>query len=454
MSTDESNPAGRVWLRVAVRVALGVVILGVGIGAYAVLVALKPGAPRSNGNGAGLEVQSIVARAVGVPRAWRGYGSARAKWSSDVSAEVSGVVVDRPEALDPGVWVDKGTVIGLIDDTEYAARLARSEKNIASLEAQLRGLDVEAESVSDLLALAQESAALTEAKLERLRSAIGAGSASAFETEDLQIVLTRVKREVDSLEERLNLIPSRRAQLEGQLESERASATIAALDVERCRIKAPISGVVQEVLFDEGERVGLGTPLARLVDLRLIEVPVRVPLSAARWLGPGDDALLTASGAGGRCWDGAVVRVAPEADAATRTVTLFVEVGQGVDDRLGETVDLKELLLPGQFLMGDVSSREVEERVVVPRGAVLRDRVMVVDGEGRAEARVVEVLFNIDASFSAVHPHERQWSVLSSGVEPGDRVIISNLDEVSHGLGVTPVDVGELVAGGNGGGSS
>jgi hypothetical protein len=75
---------------------------------------------------------------------------------------------------------------------------------------------------------------------------------------------------------------------------------------------------------------------------------------------------------------------------------------------------------------------------------------MVVDENDRVEPRIVTIAYNVDALYPSLHPHERQWSVIESGIDPGDRVIISNLDELRSGTPVRPVDATGTLAGTNG----
>lgn len=454
MSEVKTNPTPIVWLKFGVRAVLGVAILVVGLGIFMLLAGTKTKAPRSELADRSFEVRSITVELVAAPRVWTGYGTGRAKSSANVTSEVAGIVANRPDEIDPGVWVDVGTLLVQIDDTEYLAILTRAEERASALEADIRGLDIEAESISDSLEFAKDSVRLTQDQLERLRSAVGAGGASRFETEILEQQLSRELREQEGLEERLNLVPTRRARLRAQFEGERADVRVAQLNVERCRIESPIAGILQEVSVDEGERLAIDQSVARVVDLRLIEIPLKLPVSAATRLTLGDRAELIAAGPSGMRWEGAVVRIAPEADAATRTVTVFVEVEQASEDRPHETAHIGGMLLPGQFLSGRVYTGEQAQRVIVPRAAVQRDRVMIVDGTERAEPRIVRVAYHIDGSFPTLHPHERQWAVLESGIDPGDRVIISNLDDLVAGSPVRPLDAAGALAGGNGGDSS
>ena len=57
--------------------------------------------------------------------------------------------------------------------------------------------------------------------------------------------------------------------------------------------------------------------------------------------------------------------------------------------------------------------------MIVPRGSVVDDRVMVIGASGRVESRPVGVSFYIESEHSDLVPGETQWAVLEGGLEPG-----------------------------------
>jgi RND family efflux transporter MFP subunit len=440
-SSGSSVLAGK-RVSVVSRIVVSVVILGVSLGIFRTLVALKPPAPRQDRPPAAMTVRVITATPVRTPRAWRGYGTAVAKAAADVAAEVAGTVVTRAPTVEVGGWIDAGEALVTIDAREYADRARRSAEIAASLEADLAGLDVELESQQETLRLADQSADLTRRELDRIRGAVEAGSANRFELEAIEDRLARVLREREVIQRELSLIPTRKARVRAQLDAERASQRLAELDVERCAVRSPISGVLQEIDVEVGERVNVGSRVGRVVDLGVIEVPVRVPVAGASWVRVGAKVAVAGVSEGREgAWEGVVARIAPEADPATRTIGVYVEVDQRGRDRTGPT------LLPGQFVFGRIESAETIERIAVPRGAVSGDRVFVVDAEGVVATREVEIAFASEGRHPGVHPDETQWYILEGGVEPGEVIAVSNIADLRPGMRVTAADVGRAVAG-------
>lgn len=425
--------ARRVMLRAMhgfVRALVAAVLIAVGIGVYQVLYATRP-SPEMQGVGEeGLPVRVMDVRPVEVARWWEGYGTVRPVREADVAAEVSGVVSQRAEHIDPGEWIERDDVIVRLDDREYEAQYERSLALIDSYKAQLDNLDVEAESLDEQVRLARESIDLIEWEIEQLRAAKIGGAASQVEVERLRVQLKNQQRTLEELRRQRGSIGPRRAQIEAQLASERSSARLAELNVERCTIRAPISGVIQRVDVREGERVSIGSPVARIVDVRVLEVPLQVPISAGHKLRVGDPAELISRSSAERVWRARTSRIAPEADPSTRTITVFVEMEQDVPK--GSAPDL----IPGRFVMARVREAGTRDGIVVPRRVIRDDRVMVVDAAGRVEARDVSIAHYAEARYPSLDEFEEQWAVISAGLGPGDRVIVSNLDEITPGMAV------------------
>ncbi len=430
-------------LGVIVRTLIGIVVLVGAIGVFAFLKATKPEAARTPRAEVGRVVQVVEAAAVRVDRAWEGYGTARAMRAADVVAEVSERVIERPGAVEEGAWIEAGGLIAALEPRPFADRVEEATQAVARLTANLQAIDVEEPSWGRALELAQDAARITRSEIEKMRAAVAEGGGIGLEVERLERELTLREREVNELARTLALIPSRRADLTAQKRAAEAALATARRDLELSRMVSPIAGVLQSVEVDVGERVQVGAPVARVVDLRRMEIPVLIPLSASAFVRIGDRAVVRTDAPSGGGWTGRVSRIAPESDPSRRSLTVFVEVEQEVPR------DRAPGLVPGAFVRATVYTGVGAERVVLPRASVNGDRVMIVNGQGVAESRRVEVAYFTDGRFPEIHALETEWAVLASGVGAGERVIVSNLDEVFAGESIAGVPAGAAGAGGS-----
>lgn len=429
-----------------VRSVVGLVAVLAAVGVTYELVRTKPQAPLADERLSPPVAAVLPAPVVRLPRVWTGYGTARALNAADVAAEVAGRVIERPVAIEDGARVGAGDLIARLDPRDYQGRADALRQQVAGATADLSGLEVEEASLRERVALSQDQAEAARRELERAREVFsrGSGNESAIDArvQSLQQVLVTL----EGLREQLARVPSRRSAIEATLAARRADLRVAEADLERTVIKAPLAGVIQRVSVEAGEFVRAGEPVARVVDLSEIEVPIRLPVSASDRLAVGDTATLWADGAspGELSWVGTVRRIAPEADAASRSVTVFVVVRQR--DGLGDG-EAAGLLRPGRFVLAEVTSQSDEPRVLVPRRVVEADRVRVAlppdpgwleSVEVREDPRLlrvdlsrarrlrrvsevqIEVERYIEGHFPGIDPVEREWAVLVPGMDAGD----------------------------------
>jgi membrane fusion protein (multidrug efflux system) len=94
------------------------------------------------------------------------------------------------------------------------------------------------------------------------------------------------------------------------------------------------------------------------------------------------------------------------------------------------------LLLPGMYVRAVISPAVLEHGLLVPQQGITRDpkgnaTAMVVSQDGKVEQRAVEVSRTIGS----------QWLV-DSGLEAGDRVVVSGLQKIGPGMPVEATEAG------------
>lgn len=444
MEGASPQPAMLRLLSRLLRAVVGVVALVIAFAIFAFLVSTAPEPERTGDHGRALVVRAVELKRVDVPRVWDGYGTARAMRAVDVSAEITGVVSMRPPEIEAGRAVTLGQTIIQLDPEDYEQQLEAQNQLVASLEAELDALEARAKRLAERVELASEEVELADKQYGRTVDSRTKGGANDNEVEDALAALRRAERVATLLAQELETIPAERAGLNARLANQKARVRLAERDLDRTTITAPLAGLLQMIDARVGERLSPGHVIARIVDLERIEIPIRVPVSAGASIVIGDRVELRADSSLEAEWEGTVVGIAPEADPASRSMTVFIEVEQQLDQAVRERRAINEqggrLLLPGQFVVARVITSTSTPRIVVPRTAVERDRVMVAHQTSgqRAAGVPVRVLFHLDGSYPEIDPTESQWAVLegSPELDEGTIVITSNLDEVVDG---TPV---------------
>ncbi|GAB5497117.1 MAG: efflux RND transporter periplasmic adaptor subunit [Phycisphaerales bacterium] len=429
-----------------VRAGVAALIILIAGGVFGLLMSMRVDPERNPSEAKGISVRAMTTKAVSVPRVWEGYGTVRAMNSSTVSSQLLARVIERPEEIEAGLELKESQLIVRLDSADAISRVQAAEASIASFQAQLDNTDAQEERLREQIEHAEEERDIDARNLERVREAAQGGAGTDADIDAAISGLRRSERVLAALEQQLEVLPARRDEIRALKSNAGASLALAQEDLERATIVSPMDGILQDVYVEEGELLNLGNQVARIVDLTKLEIPLRMPISAAATIREGDFVELRSDGPVNSRWDGEVSRIAPEADPASRTMTVFVEVIQDPS----QTGLSDAILLPGQFVIGRVETSERSPRVIVPRRAVSADRVMLV-GEGEQNGnRVVpadiRVSHYINDRFESIDPDETEWAVVESGLEQGELVIVSNLDVLVGGMLVIPDEVAAAAA--------
>ncbi len=190
-----------------------------------------------------------------------------------------------------------------------------------------------------------------------------------------------------------------------QLRVAEANRKLAATRLSRANVKSPFAGVVASIGVEEGEAVGPGGPVVRVVQLDPAIVTLSVSDRDVVSLAPGLPVMVTTSASSGRL-EGTIVRVSPVADGRTRAFPVEVEVPNA-----------DSALLPGMIARVTATRALVEDATVIPQDWVvtLRDErgVFLADGD-LAKWQPIELGAVI---------HDRV--VVTEGLAPGAKVVIT-----------------------------
>jgi RND family efflux transporter MFP subunit len=191
----------------------------------------------------------------------------------------------------------------------------------------------------------------------------------------------------------------------GQLTSAKGKLLASEAQLSYSEIRSPIDGVVTDRPLYPGEMASTSSPLLTVMNLSKVIAKAHIPQSDAALLRKGDKATITVSGME-KGAPGTVTVVSPALDPNSTTVEIWVEAANP-----------EQQLRPGVTAQISITARTVHNALVVPSPALLnvsgdKGQVMVVDGQGIAHSRDVEL--GIQA------PDETQ---IVSGIKAGEQVV-------------------------------
>lgn len=428
---DERLPTSAIIFRIAVCIAL----IGAGLGVVAALVATKPDAGRTSEAAPPQRLSVLEVKPLDIARFVSAYGTARALESADVPARVAAVVESLGANYATGARVESGDVLAMLDASDFKQQVAMAEEAMRAIDAQVAMLDAQESAVREAAGLARSEREIAAADLARVEKAAADGAAQPREVDRARQGLIAATRASVLAEDALAQVPPRRQSLAAQRAGEQARLELARLSAERCKVTAPISGVLQLADLERGESVAPGALIARIVDPSSVEVPLRIPASARALAPVGASAALSVRGGTAKTI-GTVSRVAPEDDPASRTATVFVELRQ-------QPAVSADVVAPGAFVEaritpGGLAPGGTAPRIAVPRRALRDGQIAIVDG-GRIRMRRVSVDFNVSETPAGAPIGDTDWAVLDDDLPVGTLVVIDGSRSIVEGQLVEPV---------------
>ena len=197
----------------------------------------------------------------------------------------------------------------------------------------------------------------------------------------------------------------------------------AQLALAKSEVKAPWSGSVAAKRVEVGDYASPGLPLVELVAVNRLKVRAAASAADVPYLSIGEPVTVRVDVFPGEEWQGKVVRLGAELDSDTRTLVVEAEI----DNSEGR-------LRPGLFGRLEVPRRVLPEAMLVPLASVVdyeSEKILYVVSDGIAQRRSV-----------VLGPTVGQRVVITTGLEPGDHVVVGGQQQVADGQKVIEAEEG------------
>lgn len=188
-------------------------------------------------------------------------------------------------------------------------------------------------------------------------------------------------------------------------------------------LKSPLNGVVSARNYDEGDMYTMSAPLYVVQQINPIKAFVAVSEKNYSLLKKGLKVEFAPEALNGKKYIGEVTRIHPTVDAATHTIVAEVTINNP-----------KFELRPGMYSSARVIFSQ-GDAIVVPDTAVLKQQgsgvrtVYVLKADGTVELRIVEVGRHIGSEY-----------VILSGVQAGEKVVVSGQSLLRSGIKVEVIE--------------
>jgi RND family efflux transporter MFP subunit len=325
---------------------------------------------------------------------------------------------------------------GFSSASEAQSQRAQHDAAVAAYEEMQAKVDEMKAAVETARANAEQAAAEVTAAQSRIEQAAAAADAAEAEIANRDAMARAAARiaeaagaAVDSARRKVEatqaMIDKSRREV-GQRESmagRSQAELVTAQTVEDFRtVLAPFSGRVTRRLVSPGTLVGPTTPILTVAQLDRVRLQANVAEADLASIRVG--APVRATVRGREPVSGKVTAVFPQADQTSRTAVVEAVV---------PNADLR--LIPGQYVVMEISTSTNRPRISVPTRAVVRR-----EGASYAWIAIPAKDGMLTSSLRAVTlgPSDGQRTTVLSGLEPGQQVIYAGQEGLQEGAMVTP----------------
>ncbi|MDR2329578.1 MAG: efflux RND transporter periplasmic adaptor subunit, partial [Comamonas sp.] len=213
----------------------------------------------------------------------------------------------------------------------------------------------------------------------------------------------------------------------------RSAADVLRKNLSDTVLRSPIQGQVARKWVSNGEKVGPDANVLEIVDLRELELQAQMPAADSLQLRLGQTAQLQVDGSG-QTISAQVVRINPQADANSRSVTVYLRIAPPAAPAGTAAPALRQ----GLYLQGQLATDQVQT-IAVPLAAVRTDKpepyVQLLSPQGASGASL-QVQHQPVVLGPRSQRQGKTWVAIRQGLQAGQRILGGQVGQLRE---ATPV---------------
>lgn len=341
----------------------------------------------------------------------------------EVRSQIEGRIED--------IFVEAGQAVGageflMVLHPHQAA--PQHEGNLAGVEVAMSSRDGAQKQLD--IAIAQRDTAKSQVDLglvniERARELSAKGAISQFQFDQAEQELSALQNSLVAAEEQVSAAKIAITQAEHSIRQAKAQADTSFVNLQSKEIFAPIAGVVDNLTVKRGDYIGTGDVVAKVAQIENLFLNIEVPANRASQLSQGLTVQLLDPSTKAQITTGTLSFVSPTVNPEGQTILAkarFDNVGRKLRDSQYVEAQLIWKTQPGVLIPTTAVSRVGSKNFVY----VVNDKLNEA-GQNVVTLKPVE-LGDIQAD---------RYKVIS-GLEPGDRIAVSNILKLRDGVPIEP----------------
>ena len=382
-----------------------------------------------------------------------GYGNVEPAVLLKAKTEVSGKIIYIHPALKKGSSLSKGTVVIRIEPTTFEFLLDQSKAGLASSKSALKQLEIEEKSTQRSLEIARKNLQTGKKEFDRLISIWEKQLISRSTVDKEEQKVLQLSQQVEDLKGKLEGFSSRKSAIQSQIKQSKTQLDQSADTLGRTEIRLPFDARIGKVEVEKGEYTAVGSVLFEALGIQAVEINVQLPVRQFYPLVIGlekqsinlqspeafqaefskiqlqANVRLVGYEADIAKWQGELLRISESIDPDRDTIGLVVAVNKPYE---GIIPGKRPPLLKGMYAAVEFYTPP-HDRLIIPRKAIHQGRVYIAEPDDsgvnyKLAIRAVNILYQ-----------QGQLVVIDSGVEEGEKIIVTDVIPVIHGLPVKPV---------------
>ena len=274
----------------------------------------------------------------------------------DVIAEVRGEVIEK--RMEKGTPVKKGDIIAVLDKSDY------------------------------------------EIALQAAKAAYDTALASKNRVEKLYAQQLAPRAQLDDIT--------------AQVERFRAEMDTARLNLDRCTIKSPITGTLNQLYIEKGQYINVTDPIAEVIQMDRVKVSVGIPESDVSAVRKVQDYMVRLDALSDKAFPAEKYFLSIASDPQARLYKLELEID-----------NTEHEILPDMFARVDIVKNEIADALSIPLYSIISlndQQTVYVVNDSTAHARKIQTGI------------QEGWRIqVTDGLQPGDRVVVVGHRRVSDG---------------------
>lgn len=365
----------------------------------ALLTASRKKPPQTEPQYQGVLVKYIEAQLKTRSSIIRGNGTVKPRFETQLSSQVPGKITWVNPDFVAGGSFNKGEVLLRIEPDDYELAVKQAEAVVSSAEFGLA--------------------------VEKANSEVARSEWQAMKKANIQ--LSTGSDNSNSEPDALVLREPQLRQANANLESAQAALEKAKLALKRTEIIAPFNCLLRMKMADPGQYVNPGQTVAVVYSIDIAEIQVGVPITELLQMKiPGASAKVVIR-LNGRTftWKGVVQRTLGTIDERERLAQVVVQVKNPLKKRSAEDIELNI----GSFVEVEIEGKNFDSVIPLPYQCLRSNsEIWIIDEDDRLSLKEVTVDRKTNLEI---------W--ISSGLEPGEKVIYTSVSGAAQGMKLRPV---------------